>query len=199
MGLILEPKYGDTTLSPEELDLLIPRHVTTRQQLDEVEQNNIEDAFQWLLSLRSITPNKLFSVEFQDRLHQKMLGNVWKWAGEQRKNETNIGVYPHQIAVERKKLNQDVLFWLSNKTWEPKEMALRFHHRLVQIHCYPNGNGRHSRIMADTILERLFNKQPLTWIYADLLNENEGRRNYILALKAADKGDYSLLMDSVGR
>lgn len=199
MGLKLEPKEGDTELSPEELDLIIPKHITTRKQLDEVEQNNIEEAFLWLFSLKTIDASKLFSTEFQDLLHKKMLGNVWKWAGTQRTNETNIGVRPDQIAVERKKLNEDALFWLSNNTWNPTEMALRFHHRLVQIHCYPNGNGRHSRIVADTILEKIYNKEPLSWIYSDLLNENEGRQKYISALKAADKGNYNLLLKSVDR
>ena len=197
MGLKFELKEGDTELSQEELDFIIPKHITTRKQLDEVEQNNIEEAFQWLLSLKSIEPTKLFSVEFQDLLHVKMLGNVWKWAGSQRMKETNIGVKPSQIAVERKKLNEDALFWLNNETWNPTEIALRFHHRLVQIHCYPNGNGRHSRIVADTILERIYNKDPLSWIYSDLLNDDNGRREYISALKAADKGDYSLLLKSV--
>lgn len=112
MGLNLEPKEGDTELSQEELDLIIPKHITTRKQLDELEQNNIEEAFQWLLSLKTIEATKLFTIEFQDLLHKKMFGSVWKWAGGQRKAETNIGVKPNQIAVERKKLNQDALFWL---------------------------------------------------------------------------------------
>ncbi|MDQ3142708.1 MAG: mobile mystery protein B [Bacteroidota bacterium] len=197
MGLKFEAKEGDTELSHEELDLIIPGHVTTRKQLDEVEQNNIEEAFQWLLSLKTIEASKLFSEEFQDLLHKKMFGNVWKWGGEQRKKETNVGVKPNQIVVERKKLNEDALFWIHNNTWDPTETALRFHHRLVQIHCYPNGNGRHSRIIADTILEKIYNKDPLTWIYSDLLNDTKGRREYISALKAADKGDYSLLIKSV--
>ena len=197
MGLALNPKEGDTELSQEELTLIIPKHISTRKQLDEVEQNNIEEAFQWLLSLKLIEATKLFSVEFQDLLHKKMFGNVWKWAGSQRMNETNIGVKPFEIAVERKKLNEDALFWVNNETWNPTEIALRFHHRLVQIHCYPNGNGRHSRIVADTLLEKIYNKDPLSWIYSDLVNDNTGRREYIAALKAADNGDYSLLLKSV--
>jgi|JI9StandDraft_1071089.scaffolds.fasta_scaffold09012_8 Fic-DOC domain mobile mystery protein B len=197
MGLALNPKEGDTELSQEELTLIIPKHISTRKQLDEVEQNNIEEAFQWLLSLKLIEATKLFSVEFQDLLHKKMFGNVWKWAGSQRMNETNIGVKPFEIAVERKKLNEDAMFWFNNKTWSPAEIALRFHHRLVQIHCYPNGNGRHARILADTLLERIYHQSPLSWRYADLSNENKARQEYISALKAADKGDYRPLLKSV--
>jgi Fic-DOC domain mobile mystery protein B len=199
MGLKLQLKDGDTELTPGELDMIIPTHIISRKHLDEVEQNNIEEAFQWLLTLRTFDAEKIFSTQFQDLLHKKMMGNVWKWAGEQRKTETNIGVKPHLIAVERKKLNDDALVWIKNKTWGPVETALRFHHRLVQIHCYPNGNGRHSRIIADTILEKVYNVEPLAWKYPDLLNENEGRQKYISALKAADRGDYSLLLSSVGK
>ena len=197
MGLKLEPKEGDTELSPEELDLLMPGHITSRKQLDEVEQNNIEDAIQWLFTLRTINVSKLFSIEFQDQLHKKMLGRVWKWAGKQRTKETNIGVPFHKISVERKKLNEDAIVWIKKENWDPIETALRFHHRLVQIHCYPNGNGRHSRIIADLLLEKIYKKEPLVWKHTDLVNENAGRRAYISALKAADKGDYSLLLKCV--
>ena len=109
MGLNLEPKDGDTLLSPEDLEMLIPSHVTNRKQLDEVEQNNIEDAIQWILSQKTIDPVVLFSADFQNQLHKKMLGNVWKWAGQQRRHEANVGVEPIYIATERKKLNDDML------------------------------------------------------------------------------------------
>jgi Fic-DOC domain mobile mystery protein B len=199
MGLKLEPKFGDIELSPEEMDLLIPAHISNRKQLDQAEQYNIEEAIQWLFSLRKLDAEKLFSVEFQDLLHKKMFADVWKWAGKQRSKETNIGIKPRHISVERKKLNEDALFWFENNTWDPTEMALRFHHRLVQIHCYPNGNGRHARIIADIILERLYKKEQLIWAQTDLINESEGRRAYITALKAADKGDYSLLLKCVAK
>jgi Fic-DOC domain mobile mystery protein B len=199
MGLKLEYKDGDTLLSPEELDMLIPVHITNRRQLDEVEQNNIEDAIQWMLSLKSIAAKKIFSSEFQDQLHIKMLDKVWKWAGHQRARETNIGVAPTQIAVERRKLNDDALFWFENKTWNHKEFAVRFHHRIIQIHCYPNGNGRHGRIMADLILEKLYKMEPLEWITGDLVKETEDRKTYIAAMKAADKGNYELLMECIKR
>lgn len=176
------------------MDLLIPRHITTRNQLDEVEQNNIEEAYLWLRSMKSIQPEKLFSVAFQDILHKKMFGNVWKWAGKQRTRETNIGVIPGLIAIERKKLNEDALYWIEHTTWRPVETALRFHHRLVQIHCYPNGNGRHARIVADIILEKIYKVNPLPWVYSNLLQPHNERNDYISALKAADKGDYSLLL-----
>ena len=193
MGLDLEPKKGDTLLSPEELDMLIPKHVTIRAQLDEVEQANIEEGLVWLLSQRNITAEKLFSKEFQDKLHIKMLGQVWEWAGKTRTRETNIGVMPHQIEIERKKLNDDAVFWCEATVMTPKELAITFHHKLIQIHCYPNGNGRHGRIMADLIVEKLYEMKRLDWITEDMLHEGEARDIYIDAMKSADDNSYKLL------
>ena len=164
MGLNLEPKDGDTLLSQEEIDLLKPKHISTREQLDEVEQDNIEDAIQWILLNNKSEMEKVFSKEFQDLVHTKMLSKVWKWAGTIRTKETNLGTDPINIEVERKKLNDDAVYWIKNKSFEPIELAIRFHHRLVQIHCYPNGNGRHSRIMADIILEKIFGLKPIKWM-----------------------------------
>lgn len=198
MGLKLAPKVGDTALQEEDLDQIIPKHITNRTQLDEVEQYNIEEAYLWLHTLKSIKPEKLFSEAFQDLVHKKMFGNVWKWAGKQRTTETNIGIMPSQIAIERKKLNEDAWYWIEHNTWPPIETALRFHHRLVQIHCYPNGNGRHARIMADIILEKIYKVKPLPWVYSNLIHPHNERNDYISALKAADQGDYSLLLKCGG-
>jgi Fic-DOC domain mobile mystery protein B len=197
MGLKLEPKEGDTLLSPEELDQIIPKYITNRRQLDEVEQDNIEDAIVWVFKQRTIKPEKVFTREFQDNFHKKMLGKVWKWAGQKRTRETNIGAPPFQIEVKRKMLNDDALFWVQNNTWPPVELAIRFHHRLVQIHCYPNGNGRHSRIMADIILTKLYKLPAINWLGGDLVNESETRKSYIEAMKVADKGDYSPLFKCI--
>ena len=197
MGLKLEPKEGDTLLSPEELDELIPKYITNRHQLDEVEQNNIEDAYQWLLSKKLDTIEQLISPEFQDELHKKMLGKVWKWAGKIRRKETNIGVNPFQIEIARKQLIDDLIFWYNNKIFDPIEMAIRFHHRLVQIHCYPNGNGRHTRIMADLILEKIFSLAPINWKGDNFVNISKFRTKYIAALREADNGNYESLLECV--
>ena len=197
MGLNLEHKDGDTLLSFEELDKIIPKYITNRSQLYELEQDNIEDAIQWIFSLRNLKPEKIFSREFQNNLHKKMLGKVWKWAGKTRTRETNIGVLPFQIENQRKILNDDAIFWVNNNTWNPLELSLRFHHRLVQIHCYPNGNGRHSRIMANIILTKIFKLEEIEWLGGNLVNENEYRKIYIKAMKSADKRDYKLLFECI--
>lgn len=197
MGLELEPKKGDTLLTPEELDQLIPKHITNRNQLDEVEQDNIEDAYEWLLSKKNGSSSMLLSRDFINNLHSKMLGKVWQWAGKIRTRETNVGVFPNQIETRSQQLLDDTIYWVEKTNDDPIEVALRFHHRLVQIHCYPNGNGRHSRIMADLILEWLYEQPALIWAGEDLINTNEFRDQYIAALKLADQGDYRELYNCV--
>jgi len=197
MGIEIEPKKGDTLLSPEELDQLIPKHITNRNQLDEVEQDNIEDAYEWLLSKKNGSSSKLLSRDFMNNLHSKMLGKVWQWAGKIRTRETIIGVFPYQIETRSQQLLDDAIYWVEKTNDDPIEVALRFHHRLVQIHCYPNGNGRHSRIMADLILEWLYEQPALIWAGEDLINTNEFRDQYIAALKLADQGDYRELYNCV--
>jgi len=94
-------------------------------------------------------------------------------------------------------LCDDVRYWIANETFEADEIAARFHHRLVQIHLFPNGNGRHARLMADILLEQFLGRPPFTWGSANLANTGDDRKRYIESLAAADKGDYTLLMEVV--
>ena len=123
-----------------------------------------------------------------------MYGDVWKWAGSFRKSEKNIGIKSYSIAVELKKLLDDALYWLENKTYSNEEIAIRFKHRIVSIHCFPNGNGRHSRLIADLIMTKLFNKSYFTWGNSNLIKANEVRKTYIKALQEADNQNYKPLM-----
>ena len=113
---------------------------------------------------------------------EKMYGDVWKWAGEFRKSDKNIGVKWTQIAIELKNLLDDTKYWMDNKTVHPEEIAIRFKHRIVAIHCFPNGNGRHSRMMADIIIESIFGKEVFSWHKSNMVKPDETRKNYIIAL-----------------
>ena len=127
-------------------------------------------------------------------IHRQLFGDVWKWAGTFRTTEKNIGVDPLEIAVQLRMLLGDVHFWIKNETYGPEEIAIRFHHRLVSIHVFPNGNGRHARIMADALLTKSFNKQPIDWARGhDLQSMGERRKEYIVALRKADGGNYDPL------
>lgn len=192
MGLELEYLSGQTPINQDDkAGLLIPT-ITTRGDLDEFEQLNIEEAVQWSIS-RRFREKDILTEKFVRDLHKRMLGNVWSWAGEFRKTETNIGVDPYQIAVSLRNLLDDTRLWIENAVYSPDESALRFKHRLVSIHCFPNGNGRHSRLMADIIIEQIFKKKHFSWGSGKLVGEGNARSNYLEAVKAADRGDFSML------
>ncbi len=185
---------GATPLEPDETEGLLLTHITTRAELDRWEHDNISQAYLWAERLKK---TDFFNEDFICLLHKKMFGNVWKWAGNFRKSNKNIGINWQEIAVELKKLCDDAKAWTEFKTFTPDEFAVRFHHRLVCIHPFPNGNGRHARLMADLILEKIFKKPVFTWGSASIIKQGETRKRYIEALKAADDHDYSLLMKFV--
>ncbi|MCI4443146.1 MAG: mobile mystery protein B [Lentimicrobium sp.] len=193
MGLTIEYIDGQTPLSEEEKEGLLIPSITTRKELDEFEQLNIEKAIQWTFG-KKLKAEELFSEKFIKALHKRMYGEVWKWAGNFRKSEKNIGVKSYLIPTQLKQLLDDALFWAQNKTYEPEELAIRFKHRLVSIHCFANGNGRHSRLMADLIMEKLHHRKVFSWGSANLEKATEVRSNYIQAVKKADNQDIQPLI-----
>jgi Fic-DOC domain mobile mystery protein B len=194
MGLDIHYGEGQTPLGEEEKNGLKIKSISTQGDLDEFEQLNIEKAVEWTIRLNA-NSEKILAEKFVKDLHNKMFGDVWKWAGEFRKSEKNIGIPWIQIPVELKTLLDDTHFWIENNTYPQEEIAIRFKHRLVSIHCFPNGNGRHSRMMADIIMEIIFEKDIFPWHQSDMVKPNETRKKYISALRAADKGNLSLLIN----
>ena len=192
MGLILTYEEGQTPLDPEQINGLKIKTISTQQQLNEFEQTNINEALKWLNSKRKI--KAVLSEEFMIQLHKRMLGMVWKWAGQFRRTETNIGIDWTRISMELRLLVDDANFWVEHQTYLPVEIAIRFKHRLVSIHCFPNGNGRHSRIMADLICQHVFGLKKFSWGQSRLVEPSEQRTDYLKALKLVDKGDFSELM-----
>ena len=189
MGLKIEYVIGQTALSEEEMEGLKIPSISTRSELDEFEQLNIEKAIEWTIRLR-VKPEELFSEKFITDLHKKMYDDVWKWAGIFRKSEKNIGIKYYLIGTELKQLLDDALYWYNNKTYSNEEIAIRFKHRIVCIHCFPNGNGRHSRLMADLIITKLFNEKYFSWGNSSLIKANEIREKYIKSLREADNQNY---------
>jgi Fic-DOC domain mobile mystery protein B len=187
---------GTTPLDPDEMEGLRFSHVSTRGELDQLEQANIVDGMQWLKKQKGLN---LLTEGFACNLHKQLFGKVWNWAGSFRRREKNIGVDPIQIAIQLKQLLDDARFWIENDTYSPKELAARFHHKLVFIHPFPNGNGRHARIMADALLTKLMDEPAIDWAGGYRLESmNERRDQYIAALRAADGHDYADLLDFVG-
>lgn len=194
MGLKQTYTSGQTPINEEESEGLKILTITTQGELNEFEQHNIEHAMVWLLSQR-LTAQQLLTESFIKKLHAKMYGEVWKWAGKFRTSEKNLGVPHYLISTELKRLLDDTQYWISNATFSPDDIAIRFKHRLVCTHCFPNGNGRHSRVMADLIIEKIFGLPHFTWGHSPLSEHDSARTKYLAALKKADLHDYQDLMD----
>jgi Fic-DOC domain mobile mystery protein B len=188
--------HGETPLTEEDLAGLKPSWIATRADLNAAEQEGILDASRWLLSSRHLPAvDTLLTAAFADRLHKRMFGGVWRWAGQRRQRVTNIGVEPYQITTKLRDVFDDARYWHlhTDHGMDRVEIAVRLHHRLVAVHPYPNGNGRHARLMADALLRR-YEHDPLPWGGRDLGEASATRAAYIQALQQADRGDYEPLI-----
>jgi Fic-DOC domain mobile mystery protein B len=188
MGLKFEYIDGQTPLDEDEKNGLLIKSITTREELDEFEQLNIEKAIEWTVGKKFKT-EQILSEKFIKELHFRMFGDVWTWAGKYRKTNKNIGVDKHIISVSIKQLTDDCRYWIENKTYSDEEIAIRFKHRLVKIHCFVNGNGRHSRLIADIIIKHIYGKPFFSWSLQRIGKIGESRSNYINALRAGDNGN----------
>ncbi len=191
--IYFDDQRDKTLLTDEEKDGLLLPFVTTQGELNAAERVNIADAYAWLEKPRN--RKNILSIEFIQKLHQKMFGDVWAWAGQFRRTTKNIGLLEYwRIPLELKNLGEDTKVWIEQAVFGPDEIAARFHHRLVWTHPFANGNGRHARLMADLILETIFHMPPFTWGSLTYSDPNELRRAYIEAVRAADQADYALLL-----
>ena len=179
-----------TPLDPDENPGLLSSWVTTRADLNVAEQDNIDAAVAWTIRQRN---SDLLTADFAVKLHNRMFGQMWAWAGTFRETEKNIGIAPHRIRQEIATLFDDVRYWVSDSTFCPDEICVRLHHRLVYVHSFPNGNGRHARLMADLLGGQL-GIDVFTWDSASLQEVSELRRSYIAAIQAADAHDYDPLL-----
>ena len=194
MGLKLHYKDGQTPINEDEKEGLKIKSITTQFELDEFEQLNIEKAVEWTIH-SNLKQERILTEKFIKDLHKKMYADVWKWAGNFRCSNKNIGIKWTGISTELKQLLDDTNYWINHNTYPPKEIAIRFKHRLVSIHCFPNGNGRHSRLMADIIIESIFNKDIFSWSASNMVKADNVRKTYILALRKADNGDINPLIE----
>ena len=194
MGLDLDFAEGQTPLDEDEKEGLLIPSITTRSELDEFEQLDVEKAIEWLLAVK-LNIFKILSEDFVKGLHKRMFGDIWKWAGEFRKTNKNIGVDKFIIGMELKNLLDDCNYWIENKVFSEDEIAVRLSHRMVHIHPFANGNGRHSRLMADVLVTKGFGKPYFTWGSVSLTKQSEARTKYLAALRDADKNDIKSLIE----
>ncbi len=193
MGLEFEYIEGQSPLDEEEKEGLKIKSISTRGELDEFEQHNIEKAIEWTFK-NSFQIETILTEQFVKELHKRMFGQVWIWAGQFRKSNKNIGVDKIYIAIELRQLFDDCKYWIEHKTFSDDEIAIRFKHRLVKIHPFPNGNGRLSRLAADIVIEKVFRKQLFSWGNKNLSKYTDTRKTYIKAIIEADNGNYDSLL-----
>jgi len=195
--VIMDCPDGAPPLDPDETEGLRYPHIETRAELDQLEQQNIQDGYNWLSRQRKY--KDFLGEDFLKVLHKKLFGEVWSWAGQFRLSEKNIGIDPLNIPVELRILLDDARAWISYGTYQREEFSARLHHRLVKIHLFPNGNGRHARILTDVILEKELAVPAINWGADSLSTNGEHRDRYINALRAADKNDYRSIIEFVSR
>lgn len=193
-NFLFKDRDGSTPIDPEQLYGIKFSHVTTMGELDELEDRNIQKGLRWLNRQKS---GEYLTTEFLDKLHKKLFGDVWKWAGSHRTQLVNLSKADRfHIRVELKTLFEDLRAWIEFQSMDWDMIAAEFHHRLVSIHPFPNGNGRISRIMTEYIQRR--NGVPVTGWMASLENDPKRRREiYISALREADRGDYRKLVEFI--
>jgi Fic-DOC domain mobile mystery protein B len=180
---------GNTPLEAEEREQLIPSYITTRAELNEAELANIADAAAWLAKRR----RDALDPRFLNELHARMYGDVWKWAGRYRTTPRNIGIEAYRIPTELHVAVDDARYWVAHATYPPDEIAIRFSHRVVAIHPYPNGNGRLSRMVGDIVAGQL-DRPRFSWGRVNLIDASVTRQQYIAVLKDADRGDFAPLI-----
>ena len=181
-----------TPLAPEEREGLRQAWITLRSERNAAEQDNIVNGATWARRPRQVR-RELLNDGFARTVHQRMFGDVWSWAGTYRLTERNIGVEAHRIANDTIMMFDDMRYWRDNNTLPADELAVRLHHRLVYIHPFPNGNGRHARLMADLLIKRL-GREPFSWGGGTLHDVGELRTAYVEALRAADNHDIEPLL-----
>jgi Fic-DOC domain mobile mystery protein B len=185
---------GATPLTSDDIAGLKIRSITTHGELNEAEAGNIIRGQQWGLRSRLARVPQMLSDTFMQRLHREMFGEVWEWAGTYRDRDTNVGVEHRLIRQELRRAYGDARAWLEHETYPPDEFAVRLHYRVVTVHPFRNGNGRHARMVAHLVLLRHFKSEPLPWGGGAVRSADATRRAYIAALAAADRHDFAPLL-----
>jgi len=181
-----------TPLDPDEAVGLVPTHITTQEDLNAWEQINIARGERWAERQKR---RALLDEGFVRDLHRQMFDKTWDWAGTFRKSNKNIGVDWTQVSVRLRDLLGNTQYQIESQVFDAEEIAVRFHHQLVWIHAFPNGNGRHARLMADLLAIRL-GRARLSWGDGHTSGApiSAVRDRYLAALRAADQGQFGDLI-----
>ena len=191
MKLKFKYPIGSTPIDSDELKGLIPKYITTQEELNAWESENILQAELWSSKLKR---KDILSIDFIKELHEKMFDNTWSWAGKFRRTDKNIGIHWSQIETQLKNLCDDVKFWIQHKVYPADEIAIKFHYKLASIHPFSNGNGRLARLITNLLIVQLGEKRFSWGSHANLTKSTPVRKQYIEALQLADKDDCTKLL-----
>ena len=180
-----------TPIDPDEALDLIPKHISTQADLNAWEEMNIVEGANWVARQKIIQGLDEGLVR---EMHSRMFNKTWLWAGTFRKSAKSIGIDWTQIAVALKNLLDNTAYQIENQAVPIDEIVVRFHHQLLLIHAFPNGNGRHARLIADALIVNLGGKRFSWGGNTSIATLGLTRQNYLSALRAADKGDITPLM-----
>lgn len=194
MGLDSDFTDGQTPLDEDEKEGLLIATITTRGELNEFEQLGVEKAVEWTMK-RKLPLTQILTEDFVKELHKRMFKDVWRWAGQFRRSNKNFGVDKDLIGIEIRKLLDDCRYWIDHAVFGPDEIAVRFSHRIVTIHPFSNGNGRHSRLITDILVSQGLERPHFSWGSINLMAQGAARAAYLKALREADAGDYRSLVD----
>jgi Fic-DOC domain mobile mystery protein B len=178
--------------TPIDVSGLKRKGINTRAELNEAEAENIRKAVVKYLAAKPSRRSAPFTLPWARRLHKQMFGDVWKWAGEFRQENLNLGCDWHQVPMQLQALLDDLVFWEAQRH-ALLEQAAWLHHRAVSIHPFPNGNGRWARMIANIWLKR--HGHAITeWPEATIGSKSVVRDDYLAAIRAADLGDEGPLL-----
>lgn len=194
MSIFVEPE-GATELTADDIKGLKFDHIDTRDELNELEGFNILQGQEWLNKYKVTELDDIFNISFVVKLHEKMFGDVWSWAGKFRQVELNIGCEASQIYPNLRNLLDDIKTWIEYEHYSPLELSARIQHGLVKIHPFTNGNGRFSRLFADYVRVELLKMPIMNWANGDLDKQNAERHEYISALRQADSHNFQPFID----
>lgn len=191
---LYDAEYGETPIDEDVRGSLTERYrwVRTKAELNRAESTNISMAVAWLWENPFAEPADLLDQISLRQLHARMFNEVWLWAGKTRVQETNLGVEPSQITQRLQVLLGNTLWQIDNDAYPREEFGTRFHRDLVAIHCFPNGNGRHARLVANELARILgLGRNFYSWGRRSKESPAVVRRRYIDVIKHADStGDY---------
>lgn len=182
-------------MDPDARQFLLPEHadVATNNELNELEALNIADAFAWADDQTWQTAD-FFTQHVLREIHAKMFDQVWVWAGTYRSREVNIGNCPPEEISTRLEQVLGNLSYQSENGRSAHDVCTALHHCIAQIHPFPNGNGRHARLVARLLAQTMgLERSSLTWGSTEYADEDTRKAAYISSLRAADDGDFGPL------